>query len=301
MALAAYNGEEFIREQIDSILSQTVQDFELVAVDDCSSDSTWSVLQEFARKDKRIRAYKNQENLGFKKNFEKALSLCQGDYVALCDQDDIWLPNHLEALYARLGQKSLVCGNSELINKDGSSMGRTLFEEQRFSYLGGSYLPMLVLRGCKGQGASMLLRGTFAKKAMPVPQGVYAHDHWLAAAACVDGGMEYFDQVVTKYRLHGKNETTQKRAEFLRTLLGQFFGGGIKTCAPALCAALRERYGGGEDLLQISGVVQNIMARKIRARDLRFLWNRYYDIGGKKSRRDFVLSLACWLRWKEAV
>ena len=78
IALASYNGSKYIREQIDSILAQTYQDFELIVCDDCSTDDTWQVLQEYAEKDNRIKIFENETNIGFKKNFEKAISLCKG-------------------------------------------------------------------------------------------------------------------------------------------------------------------------------------------------------------------------------
>ena len=68
--MATYNGAQFLREQIDSILNQSIQDFELVACDDCSSDGTFQIMEEYARKDSRVRIFKNEKNLGFKKNFE---------------------------------------------------------------------------------------------------------------------------------------------------------------------------------------------------------------------------------------
>ena len=73
--MATYNGEKYLREQIDSILSQTIRDFELIVCDDCSTDNTWDILQKYQSQDKRIKCYRNEENLGFKKNFEKAIKM----------------------------------------------------------------------------------------------------------------------------------------------------------------------------------------------------------------------------------
>ena len=88
IAMATYNGAKYLREQIDSILAQTIQDFELVVCDDCSSDDTWDILKQYSDADKRIKVFRNESNMGFKRNFEKAMSLCGGDYIALSDQDD---------------------------------------------------------------------------------------------------------------------------------------------------------------------------------------------------------------------
>ena len=117
IAMATYNGEKYLREQIDSILNQTIQDFELIVCDDCSTDTTWNILQDYQSQDRRIKCYRNEENLGFKKNFEKAIGLCTGEYIALSDQDDIWLPEHLEKLVNIIGNADLACG-TELLFSD---------------------------------------------------------------------------------------------------------------------------------------------------------------------------------------
>ena len=88
IAMATYNGEKNIKEQIESILNQTLKEFELIICDDASTDNTVPILTSFAEKDKRIKILKNEQNLGFKKNFEKILFHCTGEYIAFCDQDD---------------------------------------------------------------------------------------------------------------------------------------------------------------------------------------------------------------------
>lgn len=101
IAMTTYNGEKYLKEQIDSILNQTVSDFELIVCDDVSSDSTMDILNDYAEKDDRVHVFRNEENLGFLKNFEKAIRICLdrgAEYVALSDQDDVWTENHLEVL-----------------------------------------------------------------------------------------------------------------------------------------------------------------------------------------------------------
>ena len=102
VAMTTYNGEKYLKEQIDSILSQSEKDIELIICDDCSTDNTNKILSDYTEKDKRVHVYKNELNLGYVKNFEKAISLCSGDYIALSDQDDIWLPEHLSVLLKHL-------------------------------------------------------------------------------------------------------------------------------------------------------------------------------------------------------
>ena len=98
IAMATFNGEKYLREQLDSIYSQTLLPYEIVAADDCSTDRTTEILEEYRIK-KGLKYLVNEHNIGVVKNFEKAISLCQGDYVALSDQDDIWFPEKLEKSY----------------------------------------------------------------------------------------------------------------------------------------------------------------------------------------------------------
>ena len=121
IVLASCNGEKYIKEQLDSILNQTYSDFELIVCDDCSTDSTTNIINEYCRKDKRIRLFINEKRLGSNKNFEKAILLCSGEYIALSDQDDIWLPEHLEKLLKIIKGHKLACGNAELIDRNGNS------------------------------------------------------------------------------------------------------------------------------------------------------------------------------------
>ena len=98
VAMATFNGEPYIQEQLDSIYNQTRKVDEIIIVDDCSTDSTVRVIEQYilSHKDIDIKLYKNEENLGYKKNFKKAISLCHGDYVFLSDQDDIWMTDKIE-------------------------------------------------------------------------------------------------------------------------------------------------------------------------------------------------------------
>lgn len=214
VAMATYNGEKYLREQIDSILNQTIQDFELIICDDCSTDATWNILQDYQSQDRRIKCYRNEENLGFKKNFEKAIRLCTGEYIALSDQDDIWLPEHLEMLAKIIGDADIACGNAELINGDGVSTGVLLSENGHLStiYEKNLMLYRIICFYDPFQGASMLIKRNFLfEKALPIPEGVLYHDAWFAACACLSQGIQYTFNVVTLYRQHGKNASGQKK------------------------------------------------------------------------------------------
>lgn len=208
--MATYNGAKYLREQIDSILSQTISDFELIICDDCSNDETWNILVDYASRDNRIKIYRNNENLGFKRNFEVAINKCKGDYIALSDQDDIWLPSHLEILYNLIGDKVIACGNALLINSEGERIGITLQEMESFNYVADDNLQMassIIFFRNPFQGASMMIKRSFLNYALPIPETIKYHDSWFSNLSFFCGGLAYTTQIVNNYRMHGNNVT----------------------------------------------------------------------------------------------
>ena len=99
VAMTTYNGEKYLRDQMDSLLRQTYLPFEIIVVDDASNDGTWEMLQEFEKEVPFVHCYQNEKNLGPLGSFRRAFSLVKGDYIAPCDQDDIWFEDRLEKCY----------------------------------------------------------------------------------------------------------------------------------------------------------------------------------------------------------
>ena len=98
--MSVYNGEAYLVEAVESVRKQTFQNWELVVINDCSTDTTAEILADFARKDERIKVHTNEVNLRLPKSLNKAISLCTGKYIARMDADDICLPDRLEKQYA---------------------------------------------------------------------------------------------------------------------------------------------------------------------------------------------------------
>ena len=121
VAMATFNGEHYIREQIESILSQTLQPKEIVIVDDCSTDSTWEILMEYAEKSPILKAFRNEANMGAHQNFRKAFSLASCPYIAPSDQDDIWRNDKLEVMAGVMmdHKVSLVYSQEDVLWEDG--------------------------------------------------------------------------------------------------------------------------------------------------------------------------------------
>ena len=216
--MATYNGEKFINQQIDSILKQSYKDFELIICDDCSKDKTVEIIKKYS--DSRIKLYINEQNLGFKKNFQKAIEFCSGEFLAFCDQDDIWTENHLELLLNNISNKDLICGNAKLIDQDGNSMNVTTKEcLGNFNFEANNIVLFeKLLHGNFVQGTAALITKEFSKKLFPVPESVDFHDWWAASLSTLNNGCSYLDDIVLFYRQHGNNVTTNKKITFFDSI-----------------------------------------------------------------------------------
>ena len=122
VAMATYNGEKYIQKQLDSILNQSHKVNEIILVDDKSTDNTREVIQKYIQQhpEMKFSFYVNEENLGYKKNFKKAMSYCRGEYIFLCDQDDIWMDDKVEKCVAYMNEKNidLVVTDKQIIDEN---------------------------------------------------------------------------------------------------------------------------------------------------------------------------------------
>jgi len=203
IAMTTYNGEQFLREQLDSILAQTYSNFEIIICDDQSMDRTYQILQEFALLDSRIKLFKNDTNLGLVKNFEKALYLCSGQYIALADQDDIWEPEKIETLITNIGHYSLIHSDACLID--------SLNEVFAYSYskyskkdTNKNFIEYLLSNNVTG--CTSLFKRELLQQCLPIPEKVLLHDWWIALNAMKLNGIIYIDKSLTRYRQHHTNQ-----------------------------------------------------------------------------------------------
>ena len=208
VCMAVYNGEKFLREQIDSILPQLRDSDELIISDDGSTDATLDILHGY--EDDRISIIEsNGKNII--KNFENALRQSSGDVVFLADQDDIWKPDKVEKCLEKLKKYDLVFSNVAIFNED-ISTAQPLYPK-------GSTRTGIVKNLVKNNyiGATMAFRKGILLKALPFPDGIYMHDIWLAMTAEIIGKTYYFDEALVFYRRHGENasQTGEKSSNSL--------------------------------------------------------------------------------------
>lgn len=215
IALCTYNGALHLREQLDSLFAQTFTNFEIVAHDDASTDSTPDILQEYSKRDARLRLKVNEKNIGVRCNFESALKACQGELIAPADQDDIWLPGKLATLVARIDGKALAYCDSELIDANGRPLGIRISD--KVNMLTTDDPTPFIFSNCVS-GHALLVRRGVVQCALPIPE-VFMYDWWLAAVATTRGGIQFEDRCLVHYRQHEATVTDFTGARKLRRAL----------------------------------------------------------------------------------
>lgn len=199
--MASYNGEKYIGEQLDSILSQGYRNIEIVIVDDGSTDNTASIIQEYQQRHPFIRFLQNESNLGVSKTFVRAIIECRGQLVALADQDDIWMPQKLQVLFDAIGDYDAAYGNSLLVDAAGGSLDKTFaaLMNMKTYKSGASFLFSNTV-----PGHAMLVKMDFLQSIMPFPAEVF-YDHWIGFNAASNNGIRYVDEILVHYRQHESN------------------------------------------------------------------------------------------------
>lgn len=210
--LATYNGEKYLREQIDSILNQTYSNFRLIISDDCSKDRTREIIKEYEKKDNRIISYFQEDNLGYVKNFEFLLSKVENEIYMLSDQDDYWLPEKIEHTYNKLkqAQADLVFTDLEVVDENLKLIHPSFNDYMKLSRKIKKYkmdYRLQYLYNCV-TGCTLMSKRKFLKLILPLPiESKYViHDTWIACTVANKGKIEYLDEKTIKYRQHTDNQ-----------------------------------------------------------------------------------------------
>jgi glycosyltransferase involved in cell wall biosynthesis len=217
IVLCTYNGERFLREQLDSYLAQTRLPDEIVIADDASTDATWPMLEAFAGRARErgiaILASRNPRNLGYVRNFSEALPRAGGDLLFLSDQDDVWHPEKLQRMageFERRPQLGLLHTDARLIDADGADLGCSLFAALELTaaeidaeHRGDAF--HVLLRRNTATGATLALRRGLLPSPMRVPPR-WIHDEWLAMAVACRAQVDCLEWASIDYRQHGGNQ-----------------------------------------------------------------------------------------------
>lgn len=206
VALCSYNGAKFLKQQLDSILEQTYPNLEILIVDDCSVDSTVSILRDYESKYDNIKVYINKSNKGVNRNFSKAIELCRGEFIAISDQDDIWFPNKIEEAYKRMQNDVLmVYSNSLLIDEDGNSINRLMFGNNTL-YSGDDPRSLSLLNNIAGH--TMMFKAELKDDILPIPRHCH-YDWWIGFVAVNAGYIECLDSPFVMHRVHSTSASEQ--------------------------------------------------------------------------------------------
>lgn len=215
VAIATYNGQEFIKEQLLSILNQTMPVDEIVICDDQSSDDTVRLIQELLCD--KIYLYQNEKNLGYKLNFKKALSYCKGDYIFICDQDDIWKPNKVQTMIEIMQNhqeiKALAStydlidelGNEKQIDINRKYSNKNMYKcKVKDNALVKVPFERLIVEN-SFQGCALCLRKQVNEKFQRCFSEEFHHDWLINILASEQNGMYFLNIPLFKYRIHSNN------------------------------------------------------------------------------------------------
>ena len=207
--LATYNGQEFLIEQLNSILNQSYKDFNLIVSDDNSNDETYKILKEYEKKDDRIKIFKQEKNLGLIQNFEFLLKKVTSKYFMFSDQDDIWKENKIESSINKLKEEQadlvytdleIVDENLEVIYPSYWKYKNIYKKVKKYNNFEALYLNNFVT------GCTILAKSEYIKEILPLPKTskFVLHDYWTALIISSKGKIAYVEEATIKYRQHNR-------------------------------------------------------------------------------------------------
>jgi glycosyltransferase involved in cell wall biosynthesis len=205
IAMATFNGEKYLDEQIGSLINQDYEHLEIVIVDDCSTDNTWEKLKDWQLKyPEKIKIFRNEKNLGFNQNFSKAISLCKGKYIAISDQDDIWALNKISKLVG------IFENDPEIMlihHKDDHLIDGKIHKQIRDKYYWTPYSgnnPRPLFLNYRMGGHSMMFNSKINADLLPMPLGIL-YDWWILMLSVSMGKVFYCSDDLVHFRFHGES------------------------------------------------------------------------------------------------
>lgn len=201
---------KWLEEQLISLNNQTYENLNLIVWNDCPDDNF--NYDEFFNKyitEFKFEIYKGKINLGSNKAFEKLTKLAKSEYVAYCDQDDIWLPEKLSKLVLKIQETNadLICSDMFVIDKNSNVVADkiTQVRPHQILYKGLNLFEYLFSKNFV-TGCTTLVKTEFAKSVLPFPDE-YVHDWWMAICSAKNNKLEIVKESLIKYRIHDNNQT----------------------------------------------------------------------------------------------
>lgn len=232
--MAVYNGENYVAQQIDSIVAQTVSNWHLVILDDASEDNTADILKRYeSRYPDRIEIHRNIKNSGSpQRNFFKLIKYSRHNFVMFSDHDDVWEQNKIEKTYRRMleiaeisneaAKPLLVHTDLRVVDDKLNTINDSLMKMQKLSYKRcklNNLLSQNIVTGC-----TMMVNRVLLDMIPSFPSKAIMHDWWFALIACCFGKMGFVKEPTILYRQHSDNKVGAKDANSLRYKLSRLFG-----------------------------------------------------------------------------
>ena len=217
VALCTCNGSKYLQQQLDSLQAQTLSVDEIICCDDQSTDDTEAIFLQWSTGfSGKTYVESNAKRLGPRQNFEKALNLCSGDLIFLCDQDDGWHSQKVQAMAtymeAHPSADGLFC-NGNLMDENGKPLGETMWDALyfegplRMQATPDNLLYYLLANGNIATGTALCIRKTTLSRVLPLFTGFDTwHDHWIALVLAASGSLHFLDEPLLLYRVHGAQQ-----------------------------------------------------------------------------------------------
>jgi len=212
VVMTTYNGEKYLKAQLDSIFSQTFQDFQLIISDDHSTDKTLDIIKQYQKKYKNIFLSINEQPLGSVSNFEKVIKLSKTKYTALSDQDDIWEKNKLQLQMQSIQELEkqyqniplLVHSDLSMIDSNSKQTANSYFKFRAYKLSKQKDIGH-ILGPCGVMGNTILINNHLQKKLFPFPKHLKVHDYWIAVVNETLGYRLTLNTPLVRYRIHENN------------------------------------------------------------------------------------------------
>jgi glycosyltransferase involved in cell wall biosynthesis len=241
VAMCTYNGEKYIKEQLESILNQSLSIDEIIICDDGSNDKTLAIIEKVQLQyPNRIALYKNEINLGSTKNFENTIAICSGDFIFLSDQDDVWKTNKVKKIiqyFLNNPSTEAVFSNGDLINDKNEKINNNTLWDSVFFMENQLEKPINLFKLISSKrnmvtGATLCIKKEIKELILPFPEiKKYYHDEWIAIIIASRKKLDYISDELISYRIHSKQQIggksniqkgiTQKHIKLSNYILGK--------------------------------------------------------------------------------
>ena len=218
--LSTYNGEKYLKAQLDSLFSQSYKNFRLIVRDDGSTDGTKEILNSY-----NIELLSSSENLGVKKSFETLLKYaCENSdakYFMFCDQDDVWNSDKIEKTLKKMQELETFYGNEipllvhtdlEVVNEKLETLSDSMWKSEYINPKANTLNKLLIQNTITG--CTMMINRTLAMQSLSISPKAIMHDWWMGLIVGAFGKIEFIEESTMKYRQHGKNDTGAKNYNY---------------------------------------------------------------------------------------